>query len=156
VVAVDLAAGETAELVRRAIAGELKYPDAATAAMGKAMAMQAPLLGISARARLEAMLAAAEVYPSFMAYRTVRVLARQLPPDDRWDEKDYFRRQYARLEAMDPNQPDGLRIPGMRALAASYLADLYRDAGDSGQAHHWTQAKDQAVAEVKALTAYWP
>jgi hypothetical protein len=156
VVAADLLAPETAELARRAIAGELTYPDAATAALSKAMAMQAPYLGFSARARLEAMLAAADIRPNFLAYRTLHVLALELPPEEHWNEADYFARQYARLAAMDPNQADGLRIAGMRVQVASYLADLYRDSGDRAQASRWAQVRDRAAGQVKALMAYWP
>jgi hypothetical protein len=157
VVAVDLAWRQTAELARRAVAGEMTYPDPLSAALSRAMAMQAPRLAVPARARLEALLAAVEVHPTFMAYRAIHDMVRDLPAGDpSWRQEDYFRRQYARLETMDPNQADGLQIVSMRAQLALYLAEFYRRAGDGAQALRWTQAQNQVIAEAKAMVAYWP
>ncbi len=155
IVAADTAFPETAELVRRAIAGDLKYPDEASATLSRAMAMTAASMRIPAAETLEAFLTAVEVRPSSIAYDAIRQLAKAVPNAEEW-QKAYFLQEYSRVEAMDYHQAEGHEILAMRIHLAEHLATLYRKEGNAEQATRWTRARDQAVATLNAVLEKWP
>lgn len=155
IVAADTAWPPTAELVRRAMAGDLVYPDEAIASMSRAMAMTSPALKIPDAQTLEAFLKAAEVQPTTFTYSAIGQLAKALSKPLEW-KKAYFQAEYARLAARDYNQAGGERIPLMRALLADCLATVCRDEGDAEEASRWATAKEQAAAVYQFLENTWP
>jgi hypothetical protein len=155
VIAADGSSPQTAELIRRAIAGDLKYPDEATARLSQAMAMTARWLRIPATETLEAFLAAVQAQPSTLAYDAIAQLARGLPDGGPW-QRTYFQQEYARLAAMDYHRAGGCDILLMRAQLAEYLAGLYRREGDAQESFHWTQVKDNDYATYTTLAREWP
>ncbi|MCJ7544465.1 MAG: hypothetical protein MUP47_07880 [Phycisphaerae bacterium] len=155
IVAADTTSPQTAELVRRAIAGDLKYPNEAAATLSRAMAMTSPCLRIPAAEGIEAFLAAARVQPTTIAYDAIRQLSRSLPDPVAW-QKAYFQQEYARLEAVDYREADGHRTLLMRAQLAEYLARAYRVEGNAREGARWTKIGNEALAERKALIQTWP
>jgi hypothetical protein len=145
VVLADSAWPETAGLIRRAAAGQLIYPSQATALLSRAMALTAAVVQSSPREILDAFVASAAANPNTTAYDVIRQVGR-LRPDGREWLKNYFQREYARLETMDPHQADGARILVMRQQLAHYLSVLCRDEGSRAEEARWLQAKDQAYA----------
>lgn len=155
VVAADTASPQTAGLVRRAIAGDLKYPDEAAATLSRAMAMTARSLRIPPGEAIEAFLAAAQVRPTTIAYDAIRQLSQSLPDPVAW-QKAYFEHEYARLEAMDDQQAEGHRTLLMRGQLADYLARLYGEEGNAEQGARWTRIRDEAFAKRTAMLKAWP
>ncbi|MGA2266289.1 MAG: hypothetical protein ABSH10_07655 [Phycisphaerae bacterium] len=154
VVAADSAWPATAELIHRAADGELVYPNPATAAISRAMAIAAPCSNRPPTEAMEAFQAAIRIRPTFMAYNAVRQLALRIETPA-W-QKEYFQREYDRLEQMDYHVANGVAILRMRAQLADYLFTLYQADGDMAQALQWVKAKDQAAADFKALADRWP
>jgi hypothetical protein len=155
VVAADWGYPPTADVIRRAIAGELKYPDEATAKLSQAMAMTSRCVQIPASETLEAFLAAARVQPSTLAYEAIAQLARALPNATQW-ELEYFQQEYARLEATDYHCAGGGDTLLLRGQVAEYLAGLYRREGNAQESVRWTQTRDRAYATYGDLANEWP
>jgi hypothetical protein len=150
VVLADSAWPETAELIRRAASGELVYPDEATAALSRAMALAAQCLNRPPAETLEAFMAAAKVKPTLFAYNVIQQISRMLPDSSKW-QKAYFQQEYARLEGMDYRQADGAKVLIMRTQVAGFLSVLYKKEGAIGEAARWEQAEDKAAATLNAI-----
>jgi hypothetical protein len=169
VVIADAAWPETADLLHRAAAGQLTYPDRASALLSRAIAMTARTLKSEPADVLQAFLAAVQAKPLTTAYDAVRQVSRYVPDPTSW-QKTYFQEEYARLERMDELQSDGMRILRMRGKLAEYLADLY--AADRIEAVHsgrsdavmrasteearWKRTQEETRAALRALEKKWP
>ncbi len=150
----DYAWPETAEWIRRAVAGELVYPNQAAAALSKAMALSAPVLKRPPAEVVQAFVDAAKVKPNVTSYNVIRQVGQMLPGQSPW-QKDYFQKEYARLEGMDYQQADGVKVLLMRTQVADYLSDIYRKEGAVEEAVRWMKARDKANMAIKGLMGKW-
>lgn len=146
---------ETRELVRRAAAGELKYPDPATAALSRAMALISPAVKCPPDMALDAFLSAVALQPSFPAYSGIRQLAGLKNDGGQW-LRDYFQQEYARLEGMNIQAAGGIDLIGCQITIASVLARSFAGAGDRQQQARWQQLADRDAAEANQIVKDWP
>jgi hypothetical protein len=165
----DAAWPETADLLRRAAAGELAYPDRGSALLSRAVALTAGPFKSQPADVLQAFLAAVQAKPFAMAYDAIRQVSRSLPDPASW-QKSYFQQEYARLERMDVHRADGMRLLPVRGQLADYLQGLYaaeRSAAlQTGQSDavvrasaeqaRWGKAQEETRATLQALEKKWP
>jgi hypothetical protein len=160
---------ETGDLLRRAAAGQLVYPDRATALLSRALALTAPDLKRTPAEALQAFLAAARARPTEMAYNAIRQLSRATPDPAAW-QKSYFQKEFGRLERMDVHGPDGMRTLALRGQVAEYLESVYAAsrtaaaragqsdavARSSAEELRWSKAQEKTRAALQRLEAEWP
>jgi len=154
VVVANAALPATRQLVDKAAAGRLKYPDAGTAALSRAMCLTAKCVRASRDSRISALLEANRLMPSVFAYRALEGTtggagmepSRLIP---------YLQAESERLEAMPTNRSNGAQTLACRYAIAEALSRTFRKANNKRQALRWSAKASNIRDELEELKDQW-
>ncbi|MFA6133228.1 MAG: hypothetical protein WC869_04340 [Phycisphaerae bacterium] len=152
-IAADANDPQMKEVIRKALAGELKYPTPYAACLSRAMAMSKAGSGYSFQQVIEAFMAAAEARPTEYVYQQIAQgfqRANNLP-----GLRAYFTQQFDRLSRMDTAHGGGGEILRSRALIAYMLKQVCNMMGDPQQAARWQEAETAAQTQYVEMAQRW-
>jgi hypothetical protein len=145
----DLGDAEARSLVDRTVAGTLRFPDPATAALSRAMCLGSTAMGVSGQAAVTALERAVSLRPTDFAYALLYHRARRGGVDTASLIR-YLEDQEAALEALDADAADGIQVLRSRLTVTGFLRNLY-DRGT--QEAKWEAANAANVAAGDRIQA---
>ncbi len=155
VVLADTKNAYTRELIERAAAGQLKYPNDTIAALSRARTLISPVMRRPANEVLPAFIDAANKFPERSNYNCISQLAGQGAEGMQW-LKEYYEREYERLSKIDINHARGLEIVACRIYIAGALVGIYHKEGNRAKAAEWNQKAQESGALAQRIMDEWP
>jgi len=144
----------TRQLIDKAAAGQLAYPNAGIAALSRAMCLSAKCVRAPKNSRDSALMEAGRLMPTTWVYLT---LAGPEPLTGKEARKrvDYLQKEFDRLGALPTDRPEGAQILACRLALAESLARKFQQAGDRRQALRWSQAASDVERSLLELKKQW-
>jgi hypothetical protein len=146
----DTSYAEQADLAGRTITGQLRYPNAAAAAMSRAFCLMSPVVGAPGDQTLAAVKAANELDPipqTYLALAPALLNKTSLQAE----LLVYVARENQRLATMDYHRPNGRRLLGSRIVVAEFLARCRQAEGRFAEAERLRQEAVRLKTQLESL-----